>query len=77
MGLKFIVRDCCIFNRETSHFSQSTRHTLLSYSPKSLRMVTVAIKFKRYLFLGRKAMTNLASLFKSRDITLPTKVHLV
>ena len=31
----------------------------------------------RYLFLGRKAMTNLDSIFKSRDITLPTKVHLV
>ena len=35
------------------------------------------IKFKRRLILGRKAMTNLNSLLKSRDITLPTKVHLV
>ena len=32
---------------------------------------------KRYLLLGRKGMTNLVSIFKSRDITLPTKVHLV
>ena len=32
---------------------------------------------KRCLLLGRKAMTNLDSIFKSRDITLPTKVHLV
>ena len=32
---------------------------------------------KRCLFLGRKTMTNLDSLLKSRDITLPTKVHLV
>ena len=31
----------------------------------------------RLLFLGRKAMTNLDSMFKSRDITLPTKVHVV
>ena len=31
----------------------------------------------RYLLLGRKAMTNLDSVLKSRDITLPTKVHLV
>ena len=31
----------------------------------------------RRLLLGRKAMTNLESIFKSRDITLPTKVHLV
>ena len=32
---------------------------------------------KRCLLLGRKAITNLDSIFKSRDITLPTKVHLV
>ena len=34
-------------------------------------------EIKRCLFLGRKAMTNLDSMLKSRDITLPTKVHLV
>ena len=34
-------------------------------------------EIKRYLLLGRKAMTHLDSIFKSRDITLPTKVHLV
>ena len=34
-------------------------------------------EIKGCLLLGRKAMTNLDSLFKSRDITLPTKVHLV
>ena len=34
-------------------------------------------EIKRYLLLGRKVMTNLSSLFKSRDVTLPTKVHLV
>ena len=32
---------------------------------------------KRHLLLGRKAMTNLDSILKNRDITLPTKVHLV
>ena len=32
-------------------------------------------EIKRCLFLGRKVMTNLDSIFKSRDITLPTKVH--
>ena len=32
---------------------------------------------KRHLYLGRKAMTNLDSILKSRDITLPTRVHLV
>ena len=34
-------------------------------------------EIKRHLFLGRKAMTNLERIFKSKDITLRTKVHLV
>ena len=34
-------------------------------------------EIKRHLLLGRKTMTNLDSILKSRDITLPTKVHLV
>ena len=34
-------------------------------------------EIKRHLLLGRKVMTNLDSIFKRRDITLPTKVHLV
>ena len=34
-------------------------------------------EIKRHLLLGRKVMTNLESILKSRDITLPTKVHLV
>ena len=51
-------------------------------APKSLQIVTAAMKLnsheiKRRLLLGRKAMTNLAHILKSRDITLPTKVHLV
>ena len=46
--------------------------TLFWGAPKSLQMVT-----KRRLLLGRKVMTNLDSILKSRDITLPTKVHLV
>ena len=41
-------------------------------------MVTAAMKLKdAYLLLGRKIMTKLDSILKSRDITLPTKVHLV
>ena len=40
-------------------------------------MVTAAMKLKRHLLLGRKAMTNLDSVLKSRDITLLTKVHIV
>ena len=48
--------------------------------PKLLQMVTAAMKKKKkqkYLLLGRKAMTNLDSILKSRDLTLMTKVHLV
>ena len=40
-------------------------------------MVSAANEIKRQLLLGRKAMTNLDSILKSRDITLLTKVHLV
>ena len=50
--------------------------TLFFRAPKSLQMVTAAMKLKT-LALGRKVMTNLDSIFKSRDITLLTKVHLV
>ena len=39
--------------------------------------VDCSLEIKRRLLLGRKVMTNLDSIFKSRDITLPTKVHLV
>jgi len=54
----------------------------LFLAPKSLQMVTSVMKFKnkqtnKHLLLGRKVMTNLGSILKSRDITLPTKVHLV
>ena len=40
-------------------------------------MVTAATKLKRCLILGRKAMTSLDSILKSRDIIFPTKVHLI
>ena len=55
-------------------------------APKSLQMVTEAMKLKdakkkkkkkRRLLLGRKVMTNIDSIVKSRDINLPTKVRLV
>ena len=56
--------------------TMETVRTLFSWAPKSLQMVTAAMKL-RHLPLGRKAMTNLDSILKSRDITLPTKVCLV
>ena len=40
-------------------------------------MVIAAMKLKKLLFLGRKVMTTVDSILKSRDITLPTQVHLV
>ena len=49
--------------------------TLFLGAPKSLQLVIAAVKW--HLLLGRKVMTNLDSTLKSRDITLPTKVHLV
>ena len=51
--------------------------TLFSWAPKSLQMVTADMKLKACFLLGRKAMTNLDSILKSWDITLPAKVHLV
>ena len=46
-------------------------------APESLQMVDCSHEIKRCLLLGRKVMTNLGSILKSRDITLSTKVHLV
>ena len=51
--------------------------TLFLGAPKSLQVVIAGHEIKRCLLLGRKVMTNLDSIFKSRDITLPTKVCLV
>ena len=50
--------------------------TLFLGTPKSLQ-VDYSHEVKRHLLLGRKVVTNLDSILKSRDITLPTKVHLV
>ena len=51
--------------------------TLFWRAPKSLQMVTAAMKLKDTYSLEGKVMTNLDSILKSRDITLPTKVRLV
>ena len=48
-----------------------------SWASKSLQMVIEAMNFKRCVLLGRKAMTNLDNILKSRDIILVTKAHLV
>ena len=55
-----------------------TVRDFIFWAPKSLQMVIAVMKvFKRRLVLGRKAMTDLDSILKSRDITLPTKIYLV
>ena len=50
---------------------------LIFWAPKSLQMVTAAMKLKDAYSLEGKFMTNLDSILESRDITLPTEVHLV
>ena len=51
--------------------------TLFFWASKSLQMVIAAMKLKDAYSLEGRFMANLDSIFKSRDITLPTKVHLV
>ena len=51
--------------------------TLFFWAPKSLQIVDCSHEIKRRLLLGRKVMTNLDGILESRDITLPTKFHLV
>ena len=58
------------------------RWSLFHPNPKTIHSKIIADgdcshEIKRHLLLGRKVVTNLDSIFKSRDITLPTKVHLV
>ena len=53
---------------------ETVRDFIFWGAPESLQMVTAAMKLR---LLGREVMTNLDSIFKSRDITLPTKVRLV
>ena len=57
------------------HFRNSER-LYFWRAPKSLQMVTAAMKLRHFVF-GRKFMTNLDCIVKSRDITLATKVCLV
>ena len=55
---------------------ETVRHFILGGS-KITADGNCSHEIKRHLLLGSKAMTNLDSILKSRDITLPTKVHLV
>ena len=78
VGLKLIQKTKIMASGPitSQQIDRATVKDFILGAPKSLQMVTAAMKLKE-LFLGRKAMTNLDSIFKSRDITLPTKVHLL
>ena len=72
-----IMASSCITSWEIDGETVETVADFILGAPKSLQMVTAAMKLKGALLLGRKVMTNVDSIFKSRDITLPTKVRLV
>ena len=61
----------------TQHSEVETETDFIFLGSKSTADGDCSYEIKRHLLLGRKAMTNLDSIFKSRDITLSTKVHLV
>ena len=58
-------------------FLPRSKHLFILWGPKITADGDFRHEIKRCLLLGRKTMTNLDSIFKSRDITLPTKAHLV
>ena len=59
------------------HIDGETMTDFIFWAPKSLQIGDCRHEIKRCLLLGRKTMTNLDSIIKSRDVTLPTKVQLV
>ena len=66
-----------ITSREIDGETVETVSDLIFWGSKITADGDCSLEIKRRLLLGRKVMTNLESIFKSRDITLPTKVHLV
>ena len=83
-GLKLNIQEKYDHGIQSHHFmanrwrnNGNSDRLYFPWAPKSLQMVSAAMKFKTRLLLGRKAMTNLDSILQSRDITLLTKVYLV
>ena len=82
-GLKFntqkmkIMASSPITSRQTDEETMETGTDFIFLGSKITANGDCSHEIKRYLLLGRKAMTNLDSILESRDITLPTKVHLV
>ena len=72
-----IMASCPITSREINGETVETVSDFIFGGSKITEDGDCSHETKRHLLLGRKVMTNLDSIFKSRDITLPTKVHLV
>ena len=78
VGLKFNIQKTKIMASGpiiSWQIDEETVETVTDFilgAPKSLQMVTESHEIRRRLLLGRKVMTNLDSIFKIRDITLPT-----
>ena len=72
-----IVASSPITSWEIDGETVETVSDFIFWAPKSLHMVTAAMRLERLLLLGREVMTKLDSIFQSKDITLLTKVHLV
>ena len=66
-----------ITSREIDGETVETVSNFIFWGPKFTADGDFSHEVKRHLLLGRKVMTILDNIFKSRDITLPTKVHLV
>ena len=72
-----IMASCPITSWQIDGEKMETVTDFFSWAPKSLQMVTAAMELKDACSLGKKAMTNLDRILKSRDITLSTKACLV
>ena len=77
VGLKLNMASSPITSREIDGETVETVSNFIFLGPKITADGDFSHEIKRRLLLGRRVMTNLDSIFKSRDITLPTKVHLV
>ena len=72
-----IMASCPITSRQIDGETVETVADFIFWCSKITADGDCSYEIKRHLLLGRKVMTNIDSIFKSRDITLPTKVHLV
>ena len=72
-----IMASGSITSRQMDEKTMETVIDFILLGPKITSDGDCSHEIKRRLLLGRKIMTNLDSVFKSRDITLPTKVHLI